>query len=155
MSISRPVWTGANTPYRRWLPSPLLGEPEWVIERYVYEKMVESGEYSWVATQWALGVHDRPDIVARSDGERGPFWTVVEVKAHPLRDKHFRQLERYVQRLGTLVGWRNVIGVLVAPDIPLHQQTWGRGRVFWAPPEWIALNRTLEAIDRKEAEARL
>lgn len=153
MTVAIPPWTGANTPYRRWLPSPLLGEPEWFIEQYVFDKMVESGEYDWVATQWALGAHDRPDIVARKDSPKGgSFWTVVEVKATPLRDKHFRQLERYVKRLGALVGWRNVMGLLVAPDVPLHQRCHGRGRTFWAPPEFIALNRTLEAIYEREDE---
>ena len=154
MSIVTPPWTGANTPYRRWLPSPLLGEPEWVIERYVFDKMVESGQYDWVATQWAISASDRPDIVARKDHPSRPsFWTVVEVKAAPLRDKHFRQLERYLKRLGQLVGWRNVMGLLVAPDIPLRQACNGRGRTFYAPPEFLALNRTLEAIDAQEYPA--
>jgi hypothetical protein len=149
--IALPPWTGATTPYRRWLPSPLLGEPEWVIEQYCFTKMVESGQWNWVATQWAISATDRPDIVARKDTRHGPsFWTIVEVKAKPVRDKHYRQLERYVQRLGELVGWRNVIGLLVAPDIPVHQLTHGRGRTFYAPPEWIALNRTLEAMDAAE-----
>lgn len=101
VTLSIPPWNGATTPYRRWLPSPLLGEPEWVIERYVFDKMVESGEYDWVATQWAISASDRPDIVARKDHRDGPsFWTIVEVKAAPLRDKHFRQLERYLNRMG-------------------------------------------------------
>jgi hypothetical protein len=49
-----------------------------------------------------------------------------------------------------LVGWRNVIGLLIAPDIPIRQVAHGRGRTFYAPPEWIALNRTLEAMDAAE-----
>jgi hypothetical protein len=153
MTTAIPPWTGANTPYRRWLPSPLLGEPEYVIERYVFDKMVESGQYDWVATQWAISHSDRPDIVARSDRPGGPsWWVVVEVKATPLREKHFRQLERYVRRLGEMVGHKNLVGFLIAPDIPLHQLAHGRGRTFFAPPEWIALNRTLEAIDPQEDE---
>lgn len=150
--MNPPAVTGANVVYRRWLPSPLLGEPEWVIEKYVCEKMIESGNYDWVATQWPLSPWDRPDIVARSDHDSGPIWTIVEVKAHPLRDKHFRQLERYTKQLGELVGWQRVIGILVAPDIPLHQRAFGRGRVFYAPPEWIALHRTLEAIEAREEQ---
>jgi hypothetical protein len=154
MSIVPPVWTGATTPYRRWLPSTLLGEPEWVIERYVYEKMVQSGQYTWVATQWAISSSDRPDIVARQDyPDRPSFWTVVEVKASPLRDKHFRQLERYLSRLGRLVGYKHIMGLLVAPDIPLRQPDRGRGRAFYAPPEFLALNRTLEAMDAQEYPA--
>lgn len=143
--------SGATTAYRRWLPSPLLGEPEYVIEQYVFEKMVQSGDYSWVATQWAISATDRPDIVARSDGEH-PIWTIVEVKAEPLRDRHFKQLERYVDRLGQMIGWRRVMGILVSPDIPLHQAAFGKGRVFYAPPEFIALHRTMDAIAAKEAE---
>lgn len=147
------IVTGANTAYRPWLPSPLLGEPEWVIEKYVFEKMIESGHYTWIHRQYRLNPTDRPDIVARSEHDQyGPNWTVVEVKASPLRDKHFRQLERYVEHLSDLVGWRRVIGVLIAPDIPLHQPAFGRGRVFYAPPEWIALHRTLEAIDARDEE---
>lgn len=151
MTVYPPPVTGATTAYRRWLPSPLLGEPEWVIHDYVFRKMVDSGDYDWVAKEWAISPWERPDIVARSDHpRRASTWTVVEVKAAPLREKHFRQLERYVLRVGEMVGWRNVIGALVAPDIPIHQNAFGRGRVFYAPPEWLALNRTLEAMDAAE-----
>lgn len=154
MTVAPPVWTGASTPYRRWLPSPLLGEPEWVIEQYVFNKMVESGDYDWVATQHAISASDRPDIVARKDHPDGPsFWTIVEVKAEPLRDRHFRQLERYNRRLGELVGWRNILGLLVAPDIPLHQAAVGRGRAFYAPPEFIAVNRTLDRLESEDEPA--
>lgn len=142
-----PIWTGRTSPYRPWLPSPLLGEPEWFIEQYVYQKMVESGGYNWVACQWAISPQDRPDIVARTDGPQGPFFTVIEVKAGPLRDRHFRQLERYVARLGEMVGHRNLVGYVISPDCPMDQPVHGNGRTFWAPPEWLALDRTLDAME--------
>jgi hypothetical protein len=143
---------GKDSAYRPFLPSPLLGEPESVIEEYVFNRMVESGHYSWIARQWAISPSDRPDIVARADHKSGPFWSVVEVKASPLRDKHFRQLERYLARLGELVGRKNVIGLLVAPDVPIYQVTAGRGRAFFAPPEWIAINALLDDGDEPPEE---
>lgn len=142
-----PLSLGKDSPYLPFLPSPLLGLPECDIEEFIYYRMVESGNYDWVSRQWWLSNHDRPDIVARSDRKGGPLFTVIEVKAGPLRERHFRQVERYVARLGQLVGQRNVVGMISAPDLPLSAPLWGRGRTFYAPPEWIAIHAVWDAED--------
>jgi hypothetical protein len=85
MTTTIPVRLGKDSPYRPFLPSPLLGRREWEIEAYIFDAMIESGNYAWIARQWWLSPHERVDIIGRSDSTDGPsLFTIVEVKAEAI-----------------------------------------------------------------------